>query len=125
MVDLSLSDQTRICNVITDQLKALSRLDGDAAWSVLTPQKQRQGSGAEFLRSLALAFPQLVQAAKMQFGSVRPHDVGFAQHVRVYAHDQTHVDAVYLLRRQEDGSFLIEGCILRPHAQQEENSLMS
>lgn len=116
MVDLSLSDENRIRDIIAQQLRSLSSLDGEAALKALTPEKRRQGTGAEFLRSLAHAYPQLVQVWRMEFGALRAHPRGFAQHVRVLAHDRSHLDAVYLVQRQEDGSFLIEGCMLRRRA---------
>lgn len=117
MKELSHTDSRNIREVICAQLRALSMLDGDQALKRLTPER-RTGTGQRFLQSISNVFPQLAQVWKAQFGDIRLHEGQYAQWVRITAHDRTTLEAVFLLARQEDGTWLIDRCVCRTPEQQ-------
>lgn len=112
MDELNPQDQQGIREVIRQQLRALSRQDGDGALARLT-RSRRRGTGRHFLECITRVYPQLAQAWKTEFGDPAGiTDKGLiAQPVKVTAWDRTTLKAVYLLARQQDGSFLIDGCV--------------
>ncbi len=112
MKELSHHDSRSIREVICAQLRALSMLDGDQALERLTPER-RTGTGQRFLQSISNVFPQLAQVWKAQFGEIRQHEGQYAQIVRITAHDRSMLEAVFLVARQEDGSWLIDRCVCR------------
>lgn len=113
MTELNYTEDRMIQKVIWEQLRALSSLDGDRALQRLT-QARRSGGGPRFLRSIANAYPQLVRAWKAQFGELQAVDGAYAMPVRVTAWDQTTIEVIYLVERQRDGTWLIDGCVCRP-----------
>lgn len=116
MTELNGIDQDSIRKVILEQLEALTSLDGERALQRLT-RARRRGTGPHFLKSIANAYPQLAQVWRAEFGEVREVDGRIAQHVRVTAWDHSTLDAVYLVERQGDGTWLIDGCVCRPDEQ--------
>lgn len=113
MRKLTRADQQNIRQVIRDQLHALSQLDGERALRKLTLER-RTGDGRRFLTSIANEFPQLTQAWTAEFGPTGTVDDVWAQPVRVTAWNRSHVDALFLLRQAQDGTWLIDGCVCRP-----------
>ncbi len=66
------------------------------------------------METIARTFPQLVHSRSAEFGELRRVDGFIAQLVRVIALDGSTTHAVYLLIRQADGVWLIDGCVCAP-----------
>lgn len=113
MTELNHTEDRQIQNVIREQLRDLSNLDGDRALLRLT-RARRRGTGPHFLRSIANAYPQLARAWKVQFGELQEVDGRHAMPVRVTAWDHSTLEAIYLVERQRDGTWLIDGCVCKP-----------
>jgi hypothetical protein len=105
-------DQRQIRRVICEQLRDLSRLDGDRALGKMTPARRR-GDGRAFLASITHVFPQLAQAWQAEFGDLGTVDGVPAQPVRVTAWNGSEIEAIYLLEQGQDGNWLIDRCVCR------------
>ncbi len=66
------------------------------------------------METIARAFPQLVHSRGAEFGELRPMAGFAAQMVRVIASDGSTTHAIYLMIRQDDGVWLIDGCVCAP-----------
>jgi DNA-binding transcriptional LysR family regulator len=107
------TDRLDIREVIARQLEAFRRDDGDAAFAFASPGIQAIFRDPE-------TFMAMVRAG---YGPVyRPHEVEFrdivgyrgqpTQRVLLVGPDNVPVVAYYLMERQPDGSWRIDGCIL-------------
>jgi hypothetical protein len=110
-LELTKADRASIRNVIREQLDALREHDPVRALACTTPQRRSHGSPDHFMETIARTFPQLIISERAEFGLIRPANDLTAQAVRVIAPDGSITHAVYLLKRQEDGSWLIDSCV--------------
>ncbi|MGA9521571.1 MAG: DUF4864 domain-containing protein [Myxococcaceae bacterium] len=113
-LELTPTDRIRIRDVIREQLDALRAHDPVRALACATPQRRNHGTPGLFMETIARAFPQLVHSKRVEFGEVRRMAGFVAQPVRVTASDGSTTHAVYLMIRQDDGVWLIDGCVCAP-----------
>jgi hypothetical protein len=110
-LELTQTDRASIRNVIRKQLGALREHDPVRALACATPHRRSHGTPDHFMETIARTFPQLIHSERAEFGMLRPADDLTAQSVRVIASDGSVTHAVYLLKRQEDGTWLIDSCV--------------
>ncbi len=117
---VSQADATEIGRVITAQIEAFRRDDGDAAFAFATPGiQQKFGDSAHFLEAVKQAYPQVYRPRSFRFLDRGTEEGKVTQRVEIVGPDGRLATAIYDMSHQPDGSWRIDGCRLEKTALQE------
>jgi hypothetical protein len=109
------AERAAIRRTIATQLEALSRDDGEAAFSFAAPAiRQMFGTPERFLAMVRTQYAPLYHARRVRFGEVTLVAGEVTQRVSVIAENGVPATALYLMDRQSDGEWKILGCLLVP-----------
>lgn len=107
------TDAAAVRQVITSQLDAFNRDDGNAAWSHAGPGIQARFQTVEtFMAMVRGAYATVYRSAGAVFGPLTGSGDHLVQEVVVTGQDGRTVLARYRMARQGDGSWKIEGVTL-------------
>ena len=109
------SDQARtaIRTVIEQQMDAFGRGDGDAAFSYASPMiREKFNDPATFMKMVRQSYRPVYKPQVVEFRNLARADGRLAQHVYVVGPDGRTVIAVYLMEKQDDGTWKIDGVYL-------------
>jgi hypothetical protein len=113
LAEVSAADQAEIQRVISAQIDAFRRDDGNAAFGFASPGIQRKfGDGGHFLEGVREAYPPVYRPRSFSFGALADAGGAVLQHVEIVGPDGRVVTAVYELEHEADGSWRIAGCSL-------------
>jgi hypothetical protein len=107
------ADRAAFRQVISDQLAALRRDDGGAAFALAAPGiRETFGTPDAFMEMVRAGYQPVYRPQVFEFGiaSVGPH--GPEQRVFVVGPDGRDYVAIYPMERQPDGRWLVNGCLL-------------
>lgn len=111
---VSASDQTAIRDVIEAQVEAFRRDDGAAAFGYASPGIREMFGGPElFMDMVRRGYRPVYRPQVFEFREIVTLDGMVTQKVHVIGPDGRPVTAFYPMTRLPDGSWRIEGCILR------------
>lgn len=107
------ADAAAIRQVIERQMDAFRRDDGATAFGYASPLIQEKfGNPDRFMAMVRSGYPQVYRPQEVEFEELAVEDIGPVQNVRVIGPDGVPVMAIYLMQRQTDGSWRINGCYL-------------
>lgn len=112
--ELTGADRTSIREVVEEQLAAFQADDGGRAFSFASPDIQRMfQTPARFMAMVRQGYKPVYRPREVEFLDVV--DIGDVptQRVLVVGPDGEVVTAFYAMERQADGSWRIDGCVLR------------
>lgn len=105
--------QSAIRSVIEQQLDAFQRDDATAAFDYASPTiKKKFGDPATFLRMVRQSYQPVYRPQAMEFRQLAPAGGRMAQHVFLLGPEGRAVIAVYLMEKQDDGQWRIDGVYL-------------
>ncbi|MFQ5914847.1 MAG: DUF4864 domain-containing protein [Nitrospinota bacterium] len=111
--DLSEPDRAAIRAVIEDQMAAFQRDDGGAAFSHASPAIQAQfGTPENFMRMVRQGYQPVYRPRQVEFLDLVVARGELVQRVFVVGPDGLDVIALYLMQRQLEGQWKINGCVL-------------
>ena len=111
--DLSPADQASIRGMITGQIEAFRRDDGNAAYGFASPTIQGLFPTPDMFMSMVRnAYQPVYRPQSVTFGQLGDSPVGPLQKVFLVGPDGKSYVAVYSLQRQPDGTWRINGCTL-------------
>ena len=111
---LSAGDRAAIRGVIEAQLAAFRADDGVTAFGFASPSIQRQfGSPANFLAMVRTGYRPVHRPREVQFRDLVEVEGEPVQLVLLVGPDFEVVTAHYVMQRQADGSWRINGCVLQ------------
>ena len=106
-------DEDSIRAVIADQMAAFRRDDAAGAYSFATPKIQQQFGNAEiFLEMVRTGYRPVYRPSSVEFLDLVTVEGQLVQRVYVIGPDGRPRTALYIMERQPDGSWKIDGCIL-------------
>jgi ketosteroid isomerase-like protein len=109
------AEREAIERAIRDQVAAIARGDGPAAFAFAAPAIQEMFATPEnFLRMVHAAYAPLVRPRELRFGDTALVAGEITQKVLVIDREGRAVLALYLMDRQLDGAWKILGCVLVP-----------
>lgn len=112
--ELSDSDRAAIRDVISQQLEAFRRDDGNAAFSFASPDVQRLfGTAQTFMDMVRKGYRPVYRPRVFDFGNIVEMNGQPTQRVHVVGPDGRRVNALYPMTRLPDGSWRIDGCFLQ------------
>lgn len=112
--ELSDSDRAAIRDVISQQLEAFRRDDGNAAFSFASPDVQRLfGTAQTFMDMVRKGYRPVYRPRVFDFGNIVEVNGQPTQRVHVVGPDGRRVNALYPMTRLPDGSWRIDGCFLQ------------
>ena len=112
--ELSDSDRAAIRDVISQQLEAFRRDDGNAAFSFASPDVQRLfGTAQIFMDMVRKGYRPVYRPRVFDFGNIVDMNGQPTQRVHVVGPDGRRVNALYPMTRLPDGSWRIDGCFLQ------------
>ena len=105
------ADQKAFEAVISGQLEAFKKDDGQAAYSFAAPIVKGIFPNAEtFMGMVKRGYEPIYKNSKYVFGDLKTDTLGRpAQHVIITASDGERYEAVYAMQQQPDGSWKIAG----------------
>ncbi len=105
------ADQKAFEAVISGQLEAFKKDDGQAAYSFAAPIVKGIFPNAEtFMGMVKRGYEPIYKNSKYVFGDLKTDTLGRpAQHVIITASDGKRYEAVYAMQQQPDGSWKIAG----------------
>jgi hypothetical protein len=107
------ADRVAIRSVIEAQLAALKKDDGPLAFSYSSPSIQEKfGTAEHFLYMVKTGFPSVYRPREVQFRELETHTDMPRQSVFFIGPDGEPVLGIYLMQRQPDGTWKINGCTL-------------
>ena len=110
---VSPTDGAEIGRVISAQIEAFRRDDGDAAFAFASPGiQQKFGDSAHFMEAVKQAYPQVYRPRSFRFLDRGAEEGKVTQRVEIVGPDGRLVTAIYDMSRQPDGSWRIDGCRL-------------
>lgn len=116
---LSEADRNAIRTVIEAQLAAFRADDGETAFGFASPSIQRQfGNPATFLAMVKAAYMPVYRPREVQFRRLVEIEGEPVQLVLLVGPDFAVVTAYYIMQQQADGTWRINGCVLREAADQ-------
>jgi hypothetical protein len=111
--EIAREDAAAIRSVITEQIDAFKRDDGEKAFSLATAGiRARFGSPEVFMEMVRTGYPVVYRPASVRFEAPRVIEGGVYQSVRMTDHEGQAWLAIYPMQRQPDGSWRIDGCQL-------------
>ena len=106
-------DRAAIRAVIEQQLAAFRADDGAAAFGLAAPAIRRQFETADnFMRMVRQGYQPVYRPREVAFGELVATEEGIVQRVDLVGPDGQPVTALYIMEKQPDGRWLINGCIL-------------
>lgn len=109
--DASEADKTEIRRVITAQMDAFKRNDGEGALAYAAPEmRKRFGDGPAFLAMVRENYPAVYRPRSVAFGSAAPGGGTTVQHVELVGPDGQAAIAIYEMVRTANGQWRIAGC---------------
>lgn len=110
---LGSADRTAIRTVVEEQLAAFQRDDERAAFRLASPSIQQQfRSSGNFMRMVRRGYQAVYRPRDVQFGEIEIIDGNITQRVELIGPDGVPALAHYVMQRQPDGSWRIDGCFL-------------
>ena len=110
---LGAADQGQIRRVIEDQLDAFRHDDGARAFGFASPSIRTMFHDPDtFLRMVRTGYQPVYRPQEVEFRDLGLEDGTWVQRVLLVGPDGVPVVARYLMQRQPDGSWLINGCVL-------------
>jgi hypothetical protein len=110
---VSPADRTLIRGVIEDQLAAFQRDDGAAAFGFASPMIRGQfGTAENFMAMVRQGYAPVYRPREVAFGSLVDMEGRIVQRVLLVGPDGRPVTALYIMEREPDGTWRIDGCIL-------------
>jgi hypothetical protein len=110
---LDIGDRAAIRAVVEQQLTAFQHDDGRAAFSLASPTIQQQfRSSDNFMRMVCTGYQPVYRPREVQFGAVATVNGDIVQRVELIGPDDKPASALYVMQRQPDGSWKINGCFL-------------
>jgi ketosteroid isomerase-like protein len=110
---LGAADRAAIRAVVEEQLAAFQRDDERAAFDLASPTIQQQfQSSANFMRMVRSGYQPVYRPRDVQFGEIETVDGAIIQRVELVGPDGVPALAHYVMERQPDGSWRINGCFL-------------
>jgi hypothetical protein len=111
--ELTTADRLGIQTVIEQQLKAFRQDDAAGAFAFASPNIQGKfGTPAVFLRMVQTAYPPVYRPRHVTFKELQLTDGVPTQEVFLVGPDGVPVMAFYLMQKQPDGAWKIDGCYL-------------
>ena len=102
-----------IRGVIERQLAAFKRDDADGAFAFASPGiRRRFGTPETFMDMVRRHYPPVYRSRGVAFGALRDSPRGLLQEVQLTGPDGRAVTAVYIMERQPDGNWKIDGVYL-------------
>lgn len=115
MTKITERDRTAIKATITEQLRAFEHNNAEMAFSFASPGIQLQFRTPEnFIKMVQRAYYPIYRARSVVFEDLGSIDSHLAQPVLIMGHDGELARALYLMQRQLDDSWRINGCLLLP-----------
>lgn len=112
--EVTAQDRAAIRTVVESQLQAFRVDDGVRAFSYASPGIQAMfQTPARFMRMVRTGYQPVYRPQSVQFGRVIEYQGQPTQLVTLIAPDGDVVAAYYLMERQSDGVWRIDGCVLR------------
>jgi hypothetical protein len=112
---LSAADRGAIRAVIEAQIAAFRADDGVAAFAFASPSIQRQfGDPANFLAMVKTGYLPVYRPREVRFRDLIEDQSGPVQPVLLVGPELEVVTAYYVMQKQADGAWRIDGCVLRP-----------
>jgi hypothetical protein len=112
-LDLAPAERSAIRGVVQSQLDAFRRDDGAAAFAYASPTIREMFRTPEgFMAMVRQGYAPVYRPRHVAFGEVVMYRGHVTQRVHLVGPDGTPVVARYLMERQPDGSWRIDGCIL-------------
>jgi ketosteroid isomerase-like protein len=110
---LGATDRAAIRAVVEEQLAAFQRDDERAAFHLASPTIQQQfKSSGNFMRMVRSGYKAVYRPRDVQFGEIEMVDGNLIQRVELIGPDGAPALAHYVMQRQPDGSWRINGCFL-------------
>jgi ketosteroid isomerase-like protein len=110
---LAAPDQAAIRQVIQAQLDAFQRDDAEAAYSYATPTiREKFGGAANFLQMVKTGYTPVYRPQSVTFAKLVDTAYGPDQILRLIGPDGVTYTAHYMMQKQPDGSWMINGCFL-------------
>jgi uncharacterized protein DUF4864 len=110
---LGAADRAAIRAVIEEQLAAFQRDDEIAAFDLASPTIQQQfRSSGNFMRMVRNGYLPVYRPRSVQFGDIETVEGAIIQRVELVGPDGAPALAHYVMERQPDGSWRINGCFL-------------
>jgi hypothetical protein len=110
---LAAPDQQAIRQVIQSQLDAFQRDDAAAAYSYATPMiREKFGDARNFLQMVKQGYTPVYRPQSVAFDKLLDTQYGPDQILRLIGPDGRAYTAHYMMQRQTDGSWMINGCYL-------------
>ncbi|QEX15256.1 DUF4864 domain-containing protein [Hypericibacter terrae] len=107
---LAPADANAIHQVIERQIDAFRHDDGATAFGFASPAiQQKFGDPGNFMAMVKTGYPQVYRPKSVEFEDLSVEDVGPVQNVRVVGPDGIPVLMIYLMQKQPDGSWRING----------------
>lgn len=112
-LDLPGPDRAAIQRIITDQITAFRRDNGASAFGYATPMIQSMFQTPEiFMDMVRGGYQPVYRPRDLKFQDIIQFQGQPTQTVLVVGPDGVPVMALYMMQRQPDGSWLINGCTL-------------
>lgn len=112
-MQLDPADRPAIRAVVAQQLAAFQRDDGREAFGLASPMIQQQfRSSDNFMRMVRSGYQPVYRPRDLQFGDIETVAGSIIQRVEVIGPDGVPTLAHYVMQRQPDGSWRINGCFL-------------
>ncbi|HVT50242.1 MAG TPA: DUF4864 domain-containing protein [Dongiaceae bacterium] len=106
-------DQAAIRHVIEAQLAAFQRDDGVEAFGYATPAiQQKFGDATNFMAMVKGGYPAVYRPRSVTFDKLVDTEFGPDQILRVIGPDGAAYTAHYIMQKQPDGTWMINGCYL-------------
>jgi hypothetical protein len=116
---LAAPDRQAIRAVIESQLAAFQHDDGAKAFGFATPTiQQKFGDAATFMRMVKSGYPAVYRPRTVTFDKLVDTADGPDQILQVVGPDGHGYTAHYLMQKQGDGSWMINGCYLTRNTDQ-------
>jgi hypothetical protein len=110
---LEAPEQQAIRQVIQSQLDAFQRDDADAAYSYATPTiREKFGGAANFLQMVKTGYTPVYRPQSVAFDKLVDTQYGPDQILRLVGPDGVAYIAHYMMQKQPDGTWMINGCFL-------------
>lgn len=110
---VSPADQTEIQRVITSQIDAFRREDGNGAFGFASPHIQSLfGNSPHFMAMVKQGYPPVYNPRSVQFDELVTIDGRIVQRVDLVGPDGLAALALYTMEREPDGTWRIDGCEL-------------
>jgi hypothetical protein len=111
--DLTSADRAAIAQVIQDQIAAFRVDDAARAFAFASPAiRAKFGTPEQFLEMVRTGYFPVYRAEQVSFRDIAIENGVPVQPVEIHGADGEGVLALYLMERQPDGSWKINGCII-------------